>query len=102
MYGRRVHEAVIASGATVSGPTVHLVSAEFDRGAILAQWPVPVRRTDSPADLAERILEVEHRLLPAVVRRAAPSGRFTRLTPNANAFTPADRAPDPATVLVDQ
>ena len=86
MYGRRVHEAVLASGATVTGPTVHLVSTEYDRGAILAQWPVPVHADDTPADLATRVLAVEHRLLPAVVRRAAAAGRFRRLTPSVAAF----------------
>src|SRR3981081_1431958 len=38
MYGARVHEAVITSGAKESGVTVHLVDDEYDRGAIVAQW----------------------------------------------------------------
>src|SRR5207302_262655 len=46
MYGRRVHEAVLASGAALSGATVHYVDEEYDRGPILAQWPVPVRPVD--------------------------------------------------------
>jgi phosphoribosylglycinamide formyltransferase 1 len=80
MYGRRVHEAVLASGARVSGPTVHLVGEEYDRGPILAQWPVPVDPNDTVESLAARVLAAEHRLLPAVVlalagtlrRRALP------------------------------
>jgi phosphoribosylglycinamide formyltransferase-1 len=75
MYGRRVHEAVLASGATISGPTVHLVTEEYDRGRILAQWPVPVHATDTPETLAARVLAIEHQLLPAVVLAAATSGR---------------------------
>jgi len=71
MYGLRVHRAVLASGARVSGATVHLVDEEYDRGPILAQWPVPVRPSDTAETLAARVLEVEHRLLPAVVRGAA-------------------------------
>ena len=67
MYGRHVHEAVLASGARVTGATVHLVDEQYDHGAILAQWPVPVRAGDTPESLAARVLEVEHRLLPAVV-----------------------------------
>jgi formyltetrahydrofolate-dependent phosphoribosylglycinamide formyltransferase len=87
MYGLRVHQAVLASGATVSGPTVHLVSAEYDRGAILAQWPVPVRADDTPETLRDRVLAVEHRLLPAVVLAAARAqGRAVRLVPGVDAF----------------
>jgi phosphoribosylglycinamide formyltransferase-1 len=67
MYGRRVHEAVLASGAKESGATVHFVDAEFDRGAILAQEKVPVKKGDTAATLAARVLEAEHRLLPKVV-----------------------------------
>ncbi|MFN2571771.1 MAG: phosphoribosylglycinamide formyltransferase [Gemmatimonadales bacterium] len=67
MYGRRVHEAVLASGATESGVTVHFVDEEFDRGAIIAQERVPVQQGDSADSLAARVLEAEHRLLPKVV-----------------------------------
>lgn len=79
MYGRRVHEAVLASGAGESGATVHLVDEEYDRGPILAQRRVPVRADDTPERLAARVLEVEHRLLPAVVLAAARAGRPVRL-----------------------
>jgi folate-dependent phosphoribosylglycinamide formyltransferase PurN len=73
MYGRRVHEAVLASGATVSGATVHLVDEHYDHGAIVAQESVPVRPGDTPESLAARVLEVEHRLLPAAVRACCRS-----------------------------
>jgi len=43
------------------------VDEEYDRGPIIAQWPVPVRPDDTPDTLAARVLEVEHRLLPQVV-----------------------------------
>jgi formyltetrahydrofolate-dependent phosphoribosylglycinamide formyltransferase len=75
MYGRHVHEAVLRSGAAESGATVHLVDEAYDRGAILAQRRVPVLPGDTPDRLAARVLEVEHRLLPAVVRAAALAGR---------------------------
>jgi phosphoribosylglycinamide formyltransferase 1 len=64
MYGIRVHRAVLEAGARVSGATVHLVDDEYDRGRILAQWPVPVLPGDTPEALAARVLRVEHRLLP--------------------------------------
>ena len=64
MWGHHVHEAVLASGATFSGPTIHFVDEEYDTGAILAQWPVPVLRGDTPDALAARVLKVEHILYP--------------------------------------
>ena len=64
MYGARVHAAVLAAGARVSGPTVHFVSEHYDEGAIIAQWPVPVREADSVDALAARVLAAEHRLYP--------------------------------------
>jgi phosphoribosylglycinamide formyltransferase 1 len=75
MYGRRVHEAVLASGARESGVTVHLVDEVYDRGPILAQARVAVAPGDDPDRLAARVLEAEHRLLPAVVLAAAAAGR---------------------------
>ncbi len=71
MYGRRVHEAVLRSGARVSGPTVHFVDEAYDEGAIIAQWPVPVKEDDDPDRLAARVLEREHRVLPEVVAALA-------------------------------
>jgi formyltetrahydrofolate-dependent phosphoribosylglycinamide formyltransferase len=84
MYGRRVHEAVLESGARISGATVHVVDEEYDHGPIVAQWPVPVFEGDDADALAARVLEVEHRLLPDVVGAFAtgilttdPAGRPT-------------------------
>jgi folate-dependent phosphoribosylglycinamide formyltransferase PurN len=71
MYGARVHAAVIAAGARVSGPTVHFVSEHYDEGAIIAQWPVPVHANDSADTLAARVLAVEHKLYPLCVRAVA-------------------------------
>ncbi len=65
MYGHHVHEAVLRSGATMSGPTIHFVNERYDEGRILAQWPVPVEPDDTAHSLAERVLEVEHLLYPA-------------------------------------
>ncbi len=67
MYGKRVHEAVLAHGARISGVTVHFVNEFYDRGAIAAQWPVPVHADDTAETLAARVLRAEHRLLPLAV-----------------------------------
>ncbi len=71
MYGERVHASVLEAGEKVSGASVHLVDEEYDRGPVVAREVVPVVPGDTPATLAARVLEVEHRLLPAVVIAAA-------------------------------
>jgi phosphoribosylglycinamide formyltransferase-1 len=68
MYGRRVHEAVIEYGVHWTGATVHVVEEEYDTGPIILQEAVPVFPEDSPEDVADRVLEVEHRLYPAALR----------------------------------
>ena len=73
MYGRRVHESVLAHGCTISGATVHLVDEEYDTGPILAQESVPVLATDTPDSLASRVLGIEHTLYPRVLAQLAQS-----------------------------
>ena len=74
MYGRRVHEAVLASGARVSGATVHYVDEQYDRGPIIAQAKVRVAADDTPDSLAARVLAAEHRLLVRVVKELVRRG----------------------------
>jgi phosphoribosylglycinamide formyltransferase-1 len=71
MYGLRVHCAVLAAGDAASGVTVHFVDEAYDRGAVIAQWPVPVLAGDTPETLAERVLRVEHVIYPRVVDAVA-------------------------------
>jgi phosphoribosylglycinamide formyltransferase-1 len=71
MYGRRVHEAVLAAGETVTGVTVHVVDALYDHGRILAQCEVAVAPGDTPETLAARVLAYEHRLYPETLQRIA-------------------------------
>lgn len=78
MYGDRVHQAVLASGARESGASVHYVTEEYDRGAVIAQARVPVRPGDTPDALAARVLTAEHRLLPRVVIALAYLGLPSR------------------------
>lgn len=80
MYGRRVHEAVLAAGETESGATAHLVTEHYDQGSILAQCKVPVLPGDTVETLAARVLDVEHQLLPAAVLHAAQAGAPTPFT----------------------
>jgi len=69
MYGHYVHEAVLASGDTESGVTIHLVDEIYDHGKIVAQEKVPVLPGDTPDDLAARVLAVEHQLYPRVLKK---------------------------------
>ena len=76
MYGKHVHKAVIDSGVRWSGATVHLVDEQYDTGPIVLQKPVPVYQDDTPESLAQRILDVEHRMYPEALRLFA-EGRVT-------------------------
>jgi len=71
MYGPRVHAAVIARGARLTGPTVHFVDERYDEGPIIAQWPVPVLASDTAESVAGRVLAVEHLLYPRIVEAVA-------------------------------
>jgi len=68
MYGLRVHQAVVESGAKFSGVTVHLVDEQYDHGPIVAQRVVPVLDDDTPQTLAQRVLVEEHKIYKAVIQ----------------------------------
>ena len=78
MWGIHVHRAVLESGTRVTGPTVHLVDEVYDRGRVIAQWPVPVKVGDTAEGLAARVLRVEHWLYPRVVDHLAAAWRDGR------------------------
>ena len=71
MYGMRVHEAVLKASEKFSGATVHMVDEEYDHGKILLQDIVETENDESPETLAAKVLKVEHRILPEVVRMFA-------------------------------
>jgi phosphoribosylglycinamide formyltransferase-1 len=67
-YGIRPHEAVLASGACVTGATVHIVDEEYDRGPIILQKTVPVHADDTPQTLQLRVMqEAEQVILPKAI-----------------------------------
>ena len=68
MYGLRVHQAVIASRARVSGASVHIVDEEYDHGPVILQRTVEVAENETPETLAEKILKIEHQLYPEAIR----------------------------------
>ncbi|MEM7001664.1 MAG: phosphoribosylglycinamide formyltransferase [Pseudomonadota bacterium] len=70
-FGRRVHEAVIAAGETVSGATVHWVDAEYDTGPVLAQQEVAVQPDDDAEALEARVKALEKPLLIETLKQLA-------------------------------
>lgn len=68
MYGRHVHEAVLARGAQWTGVTIHLVTENYDEGPILRQRVVAVHPDDTPESLGKRVLAIEHDTLWREVR----------------------------------
>jgi len=69
--GTRVHERVIEAKETRSGASVHFVVPELDAGPVIAQASVPVHPSDTPQALADRVLEIEHRLYPDALKLLA-------------------------------
>ncbi len=73
--GLHTHARAIEAGDSVHGCSVHEVTAELDGGPILGQARIPLQPGDTPDMLAERLLPLEHKLYPAVLRRYAAGDR---------------------------
>lgn len=71
MYGINVHKAVFDSSAKVSGATVHMVDKTYDTGKIIAQQCVDISDVSAPEEIAERVLKIEHKILPEVIKAFA-------------------------------
>lgn len=70
-YGLNVHKAVFDESCKVTGATVHFVDKVYDRGKIIAQRAVDISQVSSPEEIAGKVLEIEHQLLPFVIRKFA-------------------------------
>ncbi len=68
MYGRRVHEAVLAAGERISGCTVHYADGAYDTGPVVLRREVPVLETDTPETLAARVQAAECEAYPEAIR----------------------------------
>lgn len=73
MYGMRVHEAVRAANETETGITIHYVNEHYDEGDIIFQAKCPVKKTDTPQDIAQKIHELEHKYLPIITEKLITS-----------------------------
>ena len=74
MYGRFVHEAVIAAKEKESGITIHYVDELYDHGDIIFQALCPVAENDTADVLAARISKLEHEHFPAVIEKLITEG----------------------------
>ena len=81
--GLHTHQRALEAGDTQAGCTVHEVTADLDAGPMLGQARVPVLAGDTADTLAARVLAMEHRLYPAVLRRFASGDRTPVLLPAA-------------------
>ncbi|MFI3116166.1 MAG: phosphoribosylglycinamide formyltransferase [Clostridia bacterium] len=63
-YGHHVHEGVYNSGVKVTGATVHFVNQGVDTGEIILQDTVCIENTDTPDTIAQKVLKIEHKILP--------------------------------------
>ena len=64
-----VHKAVFEKSCQISGPTVHFVDKIYDNGKIIAQKAVDISDVKTPDEIAERVLKIEHILLPFVIKK---------------------------------
>jgi len=94
------HGQALRAGVKISGATVHYVTPETDAGPIIVQGAVAVRDDDTPETLAERVLEIEHRIYPDALRLVASGstrieGGLCRTTATGS---PDDTLISPATI----
>ena len=85
-YGSKVHKAVLAMGAKLSGCTIHFADDDYDNGPIIAQRPVPVLEDDNIETLAARVFQEECKALPDAIAlyaegRLKLEGRLVRVAP---------------------
>ncbi len=68
-YGMKVHRAVIDSKESFAGASVHFVDEVYDNGPIVMQEKIKVLDSDTPESISRKVLEVEHRILPYIVKK---------------------------------
>lgn len=73
MYGMHVHRAVIESGNTESGITIHYVNKNYDEGAVIMQFKVSITPTDTAESLAHKIHKLEHAHFPPTIEKLLAS-----------------------------
>lgn len=69
MYGHHVHQAVQAAGETESGPSIHFVNEHYDEGDLIFQATCAINATDSAAEIALKVLALEHQHYPRIIEQ---------------------------------
>lgn len=69
MYGHFVHEAVVKAKETKSGATVHFADENYDTGSIIVQKEIEILPTDSPEEVAQKVLKIEHEIYPLAIKK---------------------------------
>jgi phosphoribosylglycinamide formyltransferase 1 len=67
MWGQHVHQAVVSAGELESGISIHYVDAHYDEGDLIFQTSCPLQPGDTPEQVAEKVLKLEHTHYPRVV-----------------------------------
>ncbi|GAE14784.1 Phosphoribosylglycinamide formyltransferase [Bacteroides pyogenes] len=75
MYGDRVHRAVVDSGETESGITIHYINERYDEGDVIFQTVCPVFPGDSAEDVAKKVHALEHHYFPKVIEELLECGQ---------------------------
>ncbi len=78
-YGKKVHSAVLESGAKKSGCTVHYCDNEYDHGPIILQRETPILPGDTPDSLAARVFEQECIAYPIAIQTITPTIRSLQM-----------------------
>lgn len=68
MYGKHVHEAVIAAKEKETGITIHYINEHYDEGAIIFQAVCPVELEDDAESIAKKVHALEYKYYPEIVR----------------------------------
>lgn len=71
MYGAKVHQAVLDAGESISGATVHFVTSGVDEGEIIMQETYAVEKGDTVADLQQKVMKVEQKILIEAINKIA-------------------------------
>ncbi len=69
MYGRKIHEAVVANKEVETGISIHYVDENYDEGAMIAQYHCEVKEDDSPSDVEKKVHELEYKYYPMIIEK---------------------------------